>query len=169
EARAPDVVYNSNSGLWACCSTPYAKDCSNPSDTTFQATPLDQLKMVSSSLEPSIRYITVLSTLTLLASGASTLNSAAATDTASVNTQPPSSTSQPDGRDPNLGPGAKVGITAGAVIVGLLILACIVYWVRRSKGGQPVLEGPDQSDLDSRASPPAELDVWPSSSRAMIR
>lgn len=115
--------------------------------------------MASSSLESSIRCITVLSTSTLLASASSTLNSAAATDTASDNTQPPSSTSQPDGRDPNLGPHAKVGIAAGAVIVGLLILACIIYWVRRSKGEQPILDGPDQSDLDSRASPPAELDA----------
>ncbi|MCJ1423169.1 hypothetical protein MMC29_001050 [Sticta canariensis] len=87
------------------------------------------------------------------------MTSAATTDIASSITQPPSSTIQPDGRDLSLGSGAKVGIIVGAVIVGLLILAGVVYLVRRSKGRRAVLDGPDQSgyvftggkaELDSR-------------------
>lgn len=52
---------------------------------------------------------------------------------------------QPDGRDPSLGFGAKVGIAVGAIIVGFLILIGIVYLIQGSKRRNRVLDGPDQA------------------------
>lgn len=125
-----DIVYNNVSELWACCSSPSTdRDCKNPSNETFQATPPDELKRISTSL-PSISPST----------------NSATTVTVSNITGLPSTTNQSTERsDRSLGSGAKAGIVIGAVVVGLLILAGIVLLVRRSKRRKRVLHGPDQA------------------------
>lgn len=171
------IYYNSTSGLWAFCSTPDAKDCSNPGDRTFQATPLDQLSRVTGSLESPMLNISALSTSTFLPSISSPTTSAATTDTNSI-PQPPY-TYQLVG-SPGINTGAIVRSVVAPVIVVLLILTGIIYLVRRSKRQTPVLDGLDQAmdqsgyiftggkaeldsrvraDLDSRARRPAELEA----------
>ncbi|MCJ1463318.1 hypothetical protein MMC07_001925 [Pseudocyphellaria aurata] len=166
-----DIVYNNTSGLWACCAEPFkTPDCENPRPETFQATPLDQLKVIS-----------VRSATTTLPSTTSSPKTSAATTVGAGNiTEQFPSTSRPtDTSDPTLGSDAKVGIVVGAVITGVLTSAGIIFLIRRSKrrkrialggldqaadqpadvftGGKPELDSSVRAELDVTA--PAELDA----------
>ncbi|MCJ1260446.1 hypothetical protein MMC22_000307 [Lobaria immixta] len=141
-----DIVYKSASDLWACCSTPSrGRNCSDPDSETFQAPPLDQLKRVSSS------SISLLSTSASLASTSTSFTPTSTSLPSKISSMTAAATtvtvtSQPTGRnDPSLGSGAKVGIVAGAVIGGFIIFAGVVFFVRRSKRGKPVVGGPDRA------------------------
>lgn len=135
----PDIVYNSTTELWACCSTPSTdKDCAKPGNETFQATPLDQLKrlsisdisVLSTSASLASNSISFISTSTSLPPKFSSTTLAATTVTVGSITQPSPSTSQAtDRNDPGLGSDSKTGIVAGALIAGFLIFAGVVFLV----------------------------------------
>ena len=109
-----DVVYNSNTNLWACCGTNVA--CNNPTNETFLAPPPQQLlaaalsqSATNAAAASSHPATTVISTS--ISSATVTLTSTAVGDHTS-----------------SLNEGAKAGIGVGAALAGLIIIA-LLAWV----------------------------------------
>ena len=126
-----DMIWNSNTGHWACCgynSTTKSPDCSDPSGEIYPAPAPDQLA--------TIQYLPIHGSPTY-ATGAST---ASATGTGTG-----TSTAMPTGNSPaasssGLGAGAAAGIGVG-VGAGVVIIAAVIalwFW-RKRKPAQPQL------------------------------
>lgn len=110
--EAPDVVYNSATQLWACCSgAEGATNCSDPLLDTFQA-PSPQILFVPTSASQSSSS----SSTSSPTSTSSTSPSAAATPSSSSS----SSSSLSSGAAAGIGVGVAVGLVAIAAIIALV-------------------------------------------------
>ncbi|KAL8946011.1 MAG: hypothetical protein Q9222_007536 [Ikaeria aurantiellina] len=142
ETNSSDIIYSSDTGLWACCTNDGELDCSNPTDETFQAPSPGDLKEIVSSSSTSSTSSPASSTGSS-ASSSSTLPSSTAWSTApAANTSPDSNANVATfecangGQCPGstgLSNGAKAGIGVGATIAGLAVLAAIFFLIRQSR------------------------------------
>ncbi|MCJ1472510.1 hypothetical protein MMC13_001158 [Lambiella insularis] len=117
----PDVVYNSVTELWACCAVGNTRNCSSPTDETFEAPDPQQLFATSTSSVPST-----------ITSSSSTLSTTSVTATEmSLSTTTAASIVTPVPVSSGLSTGAQIGIGIGAAVVGLAVLAGLVFFFRR--------------------------------------
>ncbi|KAI9815960.1 MAG: hypothetical protein M1827_001952 [Pycnora praestabilis] len=147
---SPDIVYNSDTQLWACCNTPeYGLNCANPSNETFYAPDPEQLYATTTT--------THVSSMTSTSSASSTStgppSSSLLSTTASSNTIASSSTTASSSvASSGLTTGAKAGIGVGVAIGALALLVGVLYFIRRSRRYKAV------AGAESRESHPLELD-----------
>lgn len=139
----PDVIYNPDTGLWACCGWSYTTgtDCANPTNETFVA-PAPSLLLAAASISSSITGTatssTASSTTTPSSSSSSTLTSAAIprlTSTASFSASSSYSSSSASASSSassvsGLSSGTKAGIAIG-VVLGVLLLALAFFFTWR--------------------------------------
>jgi hypothetical protein len=126
-----DVVYNSVSNLWSCCSYPNGTtNCELPTDDTFAAISPEQFSSTatSSSSAPHTRSSTVSTAATNSnsAPAASTSPSSSISGSSNTATPPPASDVSS-----GLSTGAKAGIGVGCSILGIAVLTGVVFLVRR--------------------------------------
>lgn len=185
-----DIVYNSGSGLWACCNKGSGSvgslDCAQPTNQTFQAPGPEDLQRVSSITSSSTTSSALASSATAssLASTASTSAIVPPTTSPLVSADEtiPTSCTSSGQCSRGLSNGAKAGISVGAVLAGLALIAASAFVVRRLRrrknldnvekdfgGGMPPasaswdrppiqeLDAREQAELDSRVR--AEMDA----------
>lgn len=126
-----DVVYNSVSNLWSCCSYPNGTtNCELPTDDTFAAISPEEFSSTatSSSSAPHTRSsrVSKAATNSNSAPAASTSPSSSISGSSNTATPPPASNVSS-----GLSTGAKAGIGVGCGILGVAVLTGVVFLVRR--------------------------------------
>ena len=134
----PDVIYNPDTGLWACCGWSYENgvDCANPTSETWAA-PAPQVLLNAASSSNSITGTATSS----IASSSSTATSHTSFDSSTITStatlQPTSSSSSSASSStssPGLSTGAKVGIAIGVIaLFALIALGVFFVWSRGRK------------------------------------
>ena len=122
-AGVPDVVFNSTTSLWACCSGSSDGDvnfplCSQPLNETFQAAaPVSLIAQAAAATSA-------------IATSASSVASTSAASSAAT-TSAPSSTPSSDADTGGLSTGSKVGIGVGVGLGGLMLILAVSFFLSR--------------------------------------
>jgi hypothetical protein len=128
----PDIVYDSNSGLWKCCGIGSGiRSCQQPTNESFLApAPSDLIEFWPVS---------------------ATAISTAASTSPSTTKATPSSTAPAASKSSGLSTGAKAGIGVGVTIVGLILIVSGIFlilrrkrvkqWINEDKRGSAELSG----------------------------
>ena len=141
----PDVIYNPDTGRWACCGWSYdfGTDCSNPTDETWVA-PAPSVLLAAASAQSSIVSTSTSSSSSSTTSSSSSSSSISVTTTSTNNaagttgTSPVPASTASSSSSSGLSTGAKAGIGVG-VSLGVLLLALAFFFVYRvgKKSRQP--------------------------------
>ena len=140
----PDVVYNPDTGLWACCSwSDGVLDCNNPTDETWAA-PAPSVLLAAASAHSTIVSTSTSSSSSSTTSSSSSSITSSATTTSTNNaagttgTSPVPASTASSSSSSGLSTGAKAGIGVG-VSLGVLLLALAFFSVYRvgKKSRQP--------------------------------
>lgn len=149
DQRHPDVIYNSSTGLWACCGSngDESPDCTHSTSETFNLAPPEDLIAYFSIPATGFSFRSV-ATSTISRTSATTIPSLSATTTTSCSsttttpctTEPAhgsvgwasTSTSTSTSGSGGLTSGAAAGIGIGAVL-GCVISAGLAVWLYRRR------------------------------------
>jgi hypothetical protein len=117
-----DVVYNTTSGLWACCYGSGDLNCNDPSDETFYA--------------PNPRAILATSSVATSATSTTTTTPSAAPHTTSNTSSTPSSAGSSSHSHHNSDSTTTIVVATVIPVVFIVAAVCVFFWFLRRKSWQ---------------------------------
>jgi len=150
--RTLDVVYNSTSGLWACCTNATSNvQCYSPFKETFDAPPPQSLSTLfhipATGFSPTSQQVTATST-----------TSSSTPLTTSSSTSLTTSSGAPASQHFGLSTGAEAGIGVGVSLIGvgiIVIALLLLILLRRQRSSSSAAARPIQ--VEARSQPVTEV------------
>ncbi|KAL8807118.1 MAG: hypothetical protein Q9200_004799 [Gallowayella weberi] len=172
-----DIVFNTKTGLWACCYGAGVQDCAHPIDITFQAPSPNDLKGTFQAPLPEEEpeYSSTSQAVSSTSISSSSSVTSAATPISTSATKSTSTSCADTGSCPSgLSEAAKAGIGVGATIAALILTAILFLLVRGLRRRKQTVHSPatvpsrKAADETPGAAPmqelyarqQAELDSW---------
>ncbi|KAI1626686.1 hypothetical protein EDD37DRAFT_224964 [Exophiala viscosa] len=155
----PDVIYNPDTGLWACCGWSYSDgvDCAHPTNETWSGLAPSILLAAASSSSTIAGTATLISSSSILTSVATTSSTTSSSSSSSTSTSTaadttassPTSTASSSASSPiaskssGASGGAKAGIAVGVIAAVVLVaLGVFFLWTRNRKQQRGYGDGP---------------------------